>query len=83
MAAIERLHAQDVAATLSQDPSALAALWTDDVVRLEPGKEAEVGKESTLAAIARNRAARPGFRVLSYVPDIRSVTITKDGWAFE
>lgn len=83
MAAIEKLHAQDVAATLSQDASALAELWTDDVVRLEPGKEAEVGKQTLLAAAERNRAALPSFRVLNYVPDIKNVTITSDGWAFE
>lgn len=83
MAAIEKLHARDIAATVSQDQAALAELWTDDVVRLEPGKEAEVGKQALLAANARNRAANPGFRVVSYVPDIKSVTITEDGWAFE
>jgi uncharacterized protein (TIGR02246 family) len=82
-AAIEKLHAQDVAATLSQDPGALARLWTDDVVRLEPGKPAEVGKQAVVEANARMRAATPGFRVLSYVPDIKSLTITDDGWAFE
>ena len=57
-------------------------LWTDDIVRLQPGQEAEVGKQAILAANARHRAAQPGFRVLSYVPEIKDVTIT-DGWAFE
>jgi hypothetical protein len=38
---IEKLHQQDVAATLSGDPKALADLWTDDAVRLEPGGQAE------------------------------------------
>jgi uncharacterized protein (TIGR02246 family) len=83
MAAIERLHARDVAATLSQDPAALAELWTDDVVRLQPGQEPEVGKQTVLATNARLRAAHPGLRVVSYVPEIESVTITDDGWAFE
>ncbi len=83
LAAIEKFHAQDVAATLSQDPAALAALWTEDVVRLQPGMEAEVGKQTVLATNARQKAAHPGFRVVSYVPDIRNVTITDDGWAFE
>jgi uncharacterized protein (TIGR02246 family) len=83
MAAIEKLHAQDVAATLSQDLAALAELWTDDVVRLNPGQEAEVGRQTLVAAAERRRVAQPGFRVLNYVPDIRSVTITNDGWAFE
>src|SRR6266851_9979801 len=71
MAAIEKLHAQDIAATLSQDPGALAKLWTDDVVRLNPGQEAEVGKQTLLAAAERRRAAQPGFRVVSYVPEIK------------
>ena len=83
MAAIEKFHSQDVAATLSQDLAALSELWTDDVVRLQPGREAEVGKQAILAAIERRRSAQPGFRVLSYVPEIKHVTITDDGWAFE
>lgn len=58
-------------------------LWADDVVRLNPGQEAEVGKQTLLAALERRRAAQPGFRVLSYVPEIKDVTITDDGWAFE
>jgi hypothetical protein len=50
MADIEKLHAQDVAATLSQDPVALAELRADDVVRPNPGQEAEVGKQTLVAA---------------------------------
>ena len=42
---IEKLHQQDVAATLSGDPKALSELWTDDAVRLEPGGPAEIGKQ--------------------------------------
>jgi uncharacterized protein (TIGR02246 family) len=83
MAAIERLHSQDVAATLSGDLAALGELWTDDIVRLQQGQEAEVGKQAILAAEERRRAAIPGFRVVSYVPEIKDVTITADGWAFE
>jgi len=45
MAAIEKLHSQDVAATLSQDLAALSELWTDDIVRLQPGQQAEVGSK--------------------------------------
>ena len=83
MAAIEKLHAKDIAATLSQDQAAFAELFTDDCVRLAPGQEAEVGKQAILAANASHKAAHPGFRVLSYVPEIKNVTITDDGWAFE
>jgi ketosteroid isomerase-like protein len=83
MAGIEKLHSQDAAATLSQDLAALSELWTDDVVILQQGQEAEVGKQTIVAARERRRAANPGFRVVSYVPDIKDVTITDDGWAFE
>jgi len=34
MAGIEKFRSQDIAATLSQDPTALVELWTDDGVRL-------------------------------------------------
>jgi hypothetical protein len=30
-----------------------------------------------------DRSLVPGLRVRSYVPEIKDVTITKDGWAFE
>jgi len=49
-------------------------------IPLQQGQEAEIGRQAILAA--RLKAAKPGFRVLSYVPEIKDVTIT-DGWAFE
>ncbi len=79
MAGIEMLHSQDVAATLSGDLAALSELWTDDIVRLQQGQEAEVGKQAILAAEERRRAANPGFRVVSYVPEIKDVTIADGG----
>lgn len=83
MVGIEKLHSLDVAATLSGDVAALSDGWTDDVVILQQGQEAEVGKQAILAARERRRAANPGFRVVRYVPEIKDVTITDDGWAFE
>jgi uncharacterized protein (TIGR02246 family) len=83
MAAIERLHQQDIAATLAGDVAAIGETWTEDVVLLGPGQEAQVGKQAILALRERLKAAQPGFRVLSYVPEIKGVTITADGWAFE
>ena len=83
LAAIERLRQQDVAATLAGDMAALGELWTDDIVLLGPGQEAQVGKQAILASRERIKAAQPGFRVLSYVAEVKDVTITADGWAFE
>lgn len=49
MAEIEKLHRLHVAATLSGDRAALAEASTDDVVLLQQGKEAEIGKQAILA----------------------------------
>jgi len=46
LAAIEKLHQQDIAATLSRDAVALTDYWTEDAVRLGPGPPAEVGKQA-------------------------------------
>jgi len=80
-AAIGKLHEQDVAATLSQDPVALTNLWTNDAVRLSPGGPAELGKQAIRESHER-WAARSGARVVSYVPETKDLTIL-DGWAVE
>ena len=81
LAGIERLHQQDIAATLSRDPVTLTDLWTDDAIRLGPGQPAEVGKQAIRESNER-WSARPGFKVLTFVPEIKDVTIW-DGWAVE
>ena len=81
MAAIEKLHQQDIAATLSRDPVALTDLWTEDAVRLSPGQPAEVGKQAIRESNER-WSARPGVKVLSYVPETKDLTML-DGWAVE
>src|SRR5438094_496449 len=78
MAGIEKLRQQDIAATLSRDPVALTDLWTDDAVRLSPGQPAEVGKQAIRESNER-WSARPGFKVLSYVPTNQLMTML-DGW---
>jgi ketosteroid isomerase-like protein len=81
LAAIEKFHQQDIAATLSRDPDALTNLWTDDAVRLEPGRPTEVGKRAIRESNER-WSARPGIKVLTYVPETKDLTIW-DGWAVE
>jgi uncharacterized protein (TIGR02246 family) len=82
LARIEKLHQQDIAATLSDDPTALAELWTDDAVRLEPGKQAEIGKPAIRAADERAKANNPQAKVVSYAPEIKDVRLEGD-LAFE
>ena len=81
LAAIEKLRQQDIAATLSRDPVALTDLWTDDAIRLGPGQPAEVGKQAIRESNERG-SARPGVKVLTYVPETKDLTIW-DGWAVE
>jgi len=80
--AIEKLHQKDVEATLSGDPTALANLFTDDAVLLEPGSPAVVGKSAILKKNEEEKAAHPNSKVLSYSPEIKSLEVV-GGWAFE
>jgi uncharacterized protein (TIGR02246 family) len=81
LAAIQKLHQQDIAATVSRNPVALTDLWTDDAIRLGPGQPADVGKQAIRESNER-ASARPGVKVLTYVPEIKDLTIF-DGWAVE
>ena len=81
MAGIEKFHQQDIAATLSRNPLALTDLFTNDAVRLSPGRPAEVGKQAIRESNER-WSALPGVKVLSYVPETKDLTIL-NGWAVE
>lgn len=79
---IEKLHQQDVAATLAHDPQALADLFTDDAVLLEPSSPPVIGKQAILAENKKDQAEHPHMKVLSYKPDIKDIQIV-DGIAYE
>jgi ketosteroid isomerase-like protein len=81
LAGIEKLHQQDIAATLSRDPVALTDLWTDDAVRMIQGRLTEIGKKAIRESNER-WSALPGVKVLSYVPETKDLAIL-DGWAVE
>jgi uncharacterized protein (TIGR02246 family) len=82
LAAIERLHRQDVAATVPGDARLLAELWTDDAVRIGPGGRIHAGKAAIRAADERATARHPQGRVLTYVPVIEDLRVAGE-WAFE
>lgn len=73
MAGIAELHRGDVTATLSQDPDALAALWTKDGVLLGEGGQPVVGRAALRAAYAQG-----GWKVLKYTPHIQNVAVDGD-----
>ena len=82
LAAIEKLHQQDIAATIARDPVALTEFWTDDAIRLGAGAPAEVGKPAIRASNER-QTAQLKIKVLSYVPETRDFTFLEGGWAVE
>jgi uncharacterized protein (TIGR02246 family) len=80
--AIQRLHQRDIDATLARDPQALADLFTDDAVLLEPGVPAVIGKPAILADNKKDSLEHPDAKVVSYKPEIKDLQVV-DGWAFE
>ena len=50
--AIQKLHQQDIDATLAHDPQALADLFTEDAVLLEPGAPPVIGKPAIPGVVA-------------------------------
>ena len=46
LAAIEKLHREDIEVTLSQDPKGLIDEWAEDGVRFTPGSPPAVGKQA-------------------------------------
>jgi uncharacterized protein (TIGR02246 family) len=80
--AIEKLHQQDVTATLAHDPQALADLFTEDAVLLEPGSAPVIGKQAILAENKKDQAEHSHMKVVSYTPEIKDIQIV-DGIAYE
>jgi ketosteroid isomerase-like protein len=84
LAAIEKLHQIDIEVTLSQDPKGLIDVWAEDGVRLNPGSPPVVGRQAIQADNEKGLAENPGFKVLSYAPDLKNIHIQiADGWAYE
>ena len=75
LAAIDKLHQEDIRVTLLQDPKGLVDIWTEDAVRFMPGSPPDVGKQAIQAQNEKGRAEYPGFKVLSYVPKYKNLQI--------
>jgi ketosteroid isomerase-like protein len=81
LAAIEKLHQDDIKFTLSQDKE-LMNIWSEDAVRFMPGSQPDVGKQGIQATNEKFGAEYPGFKVLSYTAKYKNIQI-EDGWACE
>jgi uncharacterized protein (TIGR02246 family) len=82
LAAIEKLHQEDIKATLTQDPKGLVNIWADDAVRINPGSPPEVGKEAIGVANEKVHIQYADFKVLSYSAEYKNLQI-EDGLACE
>jgi ketosteroid isomerase-like protein len=84
LAAIAKLHQEDIEVTLTQDSKGLVDVWAEDGVRLNPGSPPVVGKQAIEADNEKGRAQAPGLKVLSYAPDLKNIHLQiVDGWAYE
>ena len=83
LAAIAKLHAADIEATLTQDQKSLSLLWSDDAVNLQFPGPAVVGQKAMREAYEKFRTDNPNFTILKYAPDMKDIHISPDGWAME
>jgi ketosteroid isomerase-like protein len=72
---IEKLHKDDITATIARDADALTALLDDDAVLLQPGAPAIVGKAAFHDFMKTAIAKSPSVQVVKYVPDIRDIQV--------
>jgi uncharacterized protein (TIGR02246 family) len=74
-AGIEKLHNDDIAATVARDADALTALWDDDAVLLQPGSHPIVGKAAFHDFVKQALVKSPSVKVVKYVADIRDIQV--------
>jgi uncharacterized protein (TIGR02246 family) len=79
---IQRLHDEDVAATLAFDPQRLANLFSDDAVLLEPGSPPRIGRAAILAEDVKEKREHPQQKIVEYKPEIHDLRVNGD-WAVE
>jgi hypothetical protein len=79
---IERLHQQDVEATLTDKADELAKLWDTEAVRIQPGRPAEIGKAEIYANDKRWEVQPDRPRTICYKSEIKDVGIASE-WACE
>ena len=77
-AGIEKLHKDDIIATIARDIDALTALWDDAAVLLQPGTPPIVDKASFHDFVKQALAKSPSVKVVKYVPDIRDIQVAGD-----
>jgi len=80
--AIEKLHEDDIKASLALDVPALEALWTDDIVIMPPGSKAVVGREANSARLEASAAKLKEVEIMAFDEQWQEIRIEGD-WAYE
>lgn len=78
LAAIERLHQRDMAASKAQDFAVLRTLMDDDAVVLAPGAKPVRGRAALDSNFARQSGAAPAIEVTDYRFDWNEIEIVGD-----
>lgn len=81
-AAIQKLHDEDIEASLALDTNALEALWTDDIVTMAPGSPPVVGRDANTKKLEAGVAKLKSTQVLAFDEQWQEVRIEGD-WAYE
>ena len=81
-AAIEKLHEEDIQASLAVDVPKLEALWTNDIVTMPPGGPAIVGRDANEKRLELEAAKLKDTQILGFDEQWQEVRIQGD-WAYE
>ena len=81
-AAIEKLHEEDIQASLALDVPKLESLWTNDIVTIAPGGPAVVGRDANEKKLETDAAKLKTMQILAFDEQWQEVRIDGD-WAYE
>jgi ketosteroid isomerase-like protein len=80
--AIQKLHDEDIQASLALDVPKLESLWTDDIVMLAPGEPPVVGREANAKRLETSANAMKNVEIMAYDEQWQEVRIQGD-WGYE
>jgi uncharacterized protein (TIGR02246 family) len=75
LAAIERLHQQDITAAKAGDVATLATLWADNAVALPPGERPVIGIDAIREWLKRDQESAGKFEITEYKIDFQEIHV--------
>ena len=80
--AIQKLHEEDIKASLALDVPALESLWTKDIVTLAPGGPPVAGFDANAAKLEAGAAQLKTMEIMSFDEQWQEIRVQGD-WAYE